>query len=169
VRVAVTGTPGTGKTTVTACLETDLEVIHVNEAIEPEGLYTDVDEGREGSKIVDLEALESWLADREECVIESHLAHHVEADRVAVLRCHPGELEERLLERGESEAKASENAESEAVDVILTQAVDRHGTESVYEIDTTGRTPAAVAGDLEAVIHGEREPSAGEVEYLSYL
>ena len=169
MRVAVTGTPGTGKTTATACLETDLEVVHVNEAIGPEKLYTDVDEDRDGSKIVDLEALESWLSGREECVIESHLAHHVEADRVVVLRCHPEELERRLLERGESEAKASENAESEAVDVILSEAVDRHGTESVYEIDTTGRTPAEVARDLEAVIHGEREPSAGEVDYLSYL
>ncbi|MHC3439056.1 adenylate kinase family protein [Natrialbaceae archaeon A-gly3] len=169
MRVAVTGTPGTGKTTVTDRLETDLEVVHVNEAIEPEKLYTDVDEKRGESKVVDLEALESWLADREDCVIESHLAHHVDADRVAVLRCHPATLEARLLERGESEAKASENAESEALDVILAEAVERHGLESVYEIDTTDRTPEEVASELEAVIRGEREPSAGEVAFLSYL
>lgn len=169
MRVAVTGTPGTGKTTVTDRLETDLEVIHVNEAIEPEKLYTDVDEERGESKVVDLEALESWLSGREDCVIESHLAHHVDADRVAVLRCHPEELEERLLERGETEAKASENAESEALDVILAEAVERHGLESVYEIDTTDRTPEEVASALEAVIRGDREPSAGEVDFLSYL
>ena len=179
MRVAVTGTPGTGKTTATELLESrladgdadsepTLEVIHLNEVLEQEGLYTEVDAERE-SKVADLEALAEWLEGRDDVVIESHLAHHFDAERVAVLRCRPADLEERLLERGEREAKARENAESEALDVLLAEAVETHGLESVYEIDTTGRTPEAVASDLEAVIDGEREPSAGEVDFLSYL
>ncbi len=88
---------------------------------------------------------------------------------MAVLRCAPATLEERLLERGETAAKAQENAESEALDVILAEAVEEHGLESVYEIDTTDRSPEAVADALEAVVAGEREPSAGEVEFVGYL
>ncbi len=176
MRVAVTGTPGTGKTTATELLEsrleadpdTDLEVIHLNEVLEREGLYTEVDAERE-SKVADLEALADWLEGRDDVVIDSHLAHHVDADRVAVLRCRPADLEERLLERGETEAKARENAESEALDVILAEAVEEHGLESVYEIDTTDRDPEAVADALEAVVAGEREPSAGEVDFVGYL
>ncbi|GAB3668933.1 adenylate kinase family protein [Halopiger thermotolerans] len=177
MRVAVTGTPGTGKTTATDLLESrlaeddslpDLEVIHLNRVLEDEELYTEVDADRE-SKIADLDALADWLEGRDEAVIESHLAHHFEADRVVVLRCAPGTLEERLLERGETEAKARENAESEALDVILSEAVDRHGLESVYEIDTTDRDPAGVADALEAVVTGDREPSAGEVDFVGYL
>ncbi len=170
MRLAVTGTPGTGKTTATDRLEVEygIEVVHCNELIEQEELSTGVDAERD-SAIVDIEALAERLADREDCVLESHLAHQLPADRVAVLRCDPAKLESRLLERGESEQKARENAESEALDVILAEAVDRHGREAVYEIDTTDREPGAVADEIRAVRRGEREPSAGTVDFVGYL
>ncbi|USZ72777.1 adenylate kinase family protein [Natronosalvus halobius] len=187
MRVAITGTPGTGKTTATTILEDrlddchehqlddrhevrleDYDVIHLNDLLEREGLYTTVDEARD-SKVADLDALEARLADRDDVLIESHLAHHLPANRIAVLRCAPQTLEERLRERGERANKARENAESEALDVILSEAVDRHGLESVYEIDTTDREPEAVADELEAVVHGTRAPSAGDVDFVGYL
>ncbi|WP_276253622.1 adenylate kinase family protein [Halomontanus rarus] len=184
MRVAVTGTPGTGKTTATRVIEEadgrgsgsgpdldigiGLEVVHLNHLIEDEELYTAIDEDRD-SVVADLDALAERLENRDDVLLESHLAHHLDADRVAVLRCDPATLETRLRERGESETKARENAESEALDVVLAEAVDRHGLESVYEIDTTDRTPEAVAGELAAVCRGEREPSAGTVDFVEYL
>ncbi len=230
MRIAVTGTPGTGKTTATRLLEersgleadTDLEVdaemnvevVHLNDILEREGLYTDVDTERE-SKVADLEALGDWLEryeassqcesldsmadtrgqaqgvdgsvvqadhdqdvdgeaiqsapDHEILVVESHLSHHLPADRCVVLRCAPETLETRLRERGESGAKAVENAESEALDVILSEAVDRHGLEAVYEVETTNRKPSEVATAIAAVATGEREPSAGTVDFVGYL
>ncbi|WP_254767876.1 adenylate kinase family protein [Salinilacihabitans rarus] len=171
MRVAVTGTPGTGKTTATDLLAArieEFEVVHLNAVLEREGLYTEVDAERD-SLVADLDALAARFEDRDDVVIESHLAHHLDADRVAVLRCAPADLETRLRERGESEAKAAENSESEALDVILAEAVERHGLDSVYEVDTTDRDPEAVADELEAVVRGEREPSAGEVDFVGYL
>jgi adenylate kinase len=170
VRVVVTGTPGTGKTSAVEALGTDtnLEIVHLNDLIREEDLWTERDEGRD-SLVADLDAVRERLDGREGLLIESHLAHHLEADRVVVLRCHPEELERRLRERGESEAKAEENAESEALDVILSEAVNEHGTESVYEVETTDRTPDEVAAEIAAVVASERDPSAGEVDYLEYL
>jgi len=168
VRVAVTGTPGTGKTTATDLLETDLEVIHLNEVIKSEGLSTGTDEER-GSLVADMDALDAWLDGREDAVVESHLAHNFAADRVVVLRAHPDTVIERLRERGDSDAKAFENAESEALDVVLSEAVHHHGTDSVYEIDTTDREPAEVAEEIAAVVAGERVPSAGTVSYVDWL
>lgn len=174
MRVAVTGTPGTGKTTATDLLESrledaDPEIVHLNEVLETEELYTEVDAERE-SKVADLDALAAWLDEVDgDAVIESHLAHHFDADRVVVLRCHPESLEQRLLERGETDAKARENAESEALDVILAEAVEEHGLESVYEVDTTDLDPEGVADAVAAVVAGEREPSAGEVDFVGYL
>ncbi|MFW5919426.1 MAG: adenylate kinase, partial [Halanaeroarchaeum sp.] len=78
-------------------------------------------------------------------------------------------LRERLKGRDESEASIAENAESEALDVILAEAVDRHGLDAVYEIDTTDRSPSEVATEIDAVIRGEREPSAGTVDFTEYL
>ena len=175
MRVAITGTPGTGKTTATRRLEADspseVDVVHLNDLIREEGFSTSTDEVR-GSLVADLDAVENWLGERdfgETELVESHLAHLLPADRVVVLRCHPDELGSRLAERGESEASVAENRESEALDVILAEAVERHGLESVYEIDATDRDPDEVASEIERVVAGERDPSAGTVSFVDTL
>ena len=170
MRVALTGTPGTGKTT--AAKELPYEVIHLNEVIREEELWTERDEGRD-SLVVDVEALADWVdaavGDAPVVVLESHLAHLLPADRVVVLRCRPDVLERRLRDRGESPDKAAENAESEALDVVLTEAVEDHGADAVYEIETTDAPADVVAAEIEAAVEGRRDPSAGTVDFTSYL
>ncbi|MFB6118955.1 adenylate kinase family protein [Halosegnis sp.] len=168
MRVAVTGTPGTGKTTATKQVETDLTVVHLNDVIEREGYAAGTDEKR-GSVIADTDAVAAWLNGREDLLVESHLAHHFPADRVIVLRCHPADIERRLTDRGDSEQKARENAEAEALDVVLSEAVAEHGADSVYEVDTTDRDPGDVAAAIESVIAGERDPAVGTVDFMEYL
>jgi adenylate kinase len=169
VRVVVTGTPGTGKTTALEALETerDADVVHLNDAIREHELWTERDADRD-TLVTDLDGVREWLGDWSG-IVESHLAHHLDADKVVVLRCRPDLLEERLVERGESAEKAKENAESEALDVILSEAFEFHGADKVYEIDTTERAPEAVASEIAAVLDGEREPSAGTVDFVDYL
>jgi len=128
----------------------------------------ETDEER-GSLVADMDALEAWLDGRDDVLVESHLAHNFDADRVVVLRAHPDTVVERLRERGDSESKAQENAESEALDVVLSEAVHHHGMDTVYEIDTTDREPSEVAAEIAAVVAGEREPSAGTVSYVDWL
>lgn len=200
LRVAVTGTPGTGKSTATDRLADRLadvaeaaepapptgtadaplldddcvDVVHLNDVIGEAELYDDVDEERD-SVVVDLDALNAWVEDYVDAsdalvvVLDSHLAHHLDADRVVVLRCQPEALEQRLLDRGEPPAKATENAESEALDVVLGEAVEIHGPDAVYEIETTDSDPDAVADEIAAVVTGDRAPSAGTVDYIDYL
>jgi adenylate kinase len=167
-RVAVTGTPGTGKSTATALLEDAYDVIHLNEHIkEDDALWTERDADRD-TLVADLDAVRERLGDWSG-VLDSHLAHRFDVDRVVVLRCRPEEVEARLEARGESPETAAENAESEALDVVLSEAVAEHGAESVYEIDTTDRDPEAVADEIRAAIEGDREPSAGTVDFIDYI
>lgn len=207
MRVAVTGTPGTGKTTATELLETgrdldldldldrdrdrnldrdqapdvevdpdldvDVDVVHLNEVVRERGFTLGRDEERD-TVVADLDAVEAWLDGRDapvdgDVVVESHLSHRLAVDRVVVLRCDPASVEQRLLARGEPEATARENAESEALAGILTEAVAEHGQENVYEVVTTDRPPVAVAVEIAAIVRGEREPSAGTVTYVEYL
>jgi adenylate kinase len=167
MRVAITGTPGTGKSSATALLEDEYDVTHLNEVVREEGLWTERDEERD-SLVVDLAAVEDHLGDWAG-IVESHLAHYLDADRVIVLRCRPEVLKSRLTDRGEPEPKAEENAQSEALDVVLSESVERHGRDAVYEIDTTDRTPEETAAEIRAVLDGEREPSAGTVDFTDYL
>ncbi|ELZ46522.1 nucleotide kinase [Halorubrum coriense DSM 10284] len=167
-RVAVTGTPGTGKTTATALLEGEYNVIHLNDRIKSDDdLWTERDDGRD-TLVADLDAVREDLGDWSG-ILDSHLAHRFDADRVVVLRCHPETIESRLEARGESTETAAENAESEALDVILSEAVAEHGAGNVYEVDATDRDPEAVADAIRAAAEGEREPSAGTVDFIDYI
>ena len=141
--IGITGTPGTGKTSASALIG---RVLDLNELIKEEGLYLGIDEARD-SLIADMDAVYDRVCGIDEArdgnlVIEGHLSHHV-SDRAIVLRLAPDELERRLMARGYSGAKISENALAEAVDVILVEAVD--WCDRVYEIDTTGKTVKEVA------------------------
>ena len=193
MRIAVTGTPGTGKTTATALLAEregfDPDIVHLNDRVREHDLAESTDAERD-SLVVDIDAVREHLAaahdDDADLLVESHLAHLLPADRVVMLRAHPATVRERLVDRGESEAsarentpsaeppralarKARENAQSEALDVILSEAVDRHGAESVHEVDTTDLDPAAVADAIAAVVAGERDPAVGVVDFSDYL
>jgi adenylate kinase len=171
MRVAVTGTPGTGKTTATERLEAQCSVVHLNAIIREEGLSSDTDDARD-SLVADMDKIERWLDERATErveIVESHLAHRLPADRVVVLRCHPEALGNRLADRGESAVTVKENQESETLDVILTEAVEMHELDAVYELDATDRSPPEVAREIEAVVAGEREPSAGTVSFIDAL
>lgn len=52
--------------------------------------------------------------------------------------------------RGYSEEKIKENAEAEAIDLILAEAFE--WCDRVYEVNTTGRTAEETAGDVERII-----------------
>jgi adenylate kinase len=168
-RVALTGTPGTGKTSVAERVgeRLDLPVIHLNDRITEHGLHSGRDEERD-SLVADLDAVRDHLGDWAG-LLDSHLAHQFEANAVVVLRCAPDELTERLTEDGEPPERAAENAQSEALDIVLSEAVRLHGEENVYEIDTTGRSVEAVTDEVVAVLRGEREPAAGTVDFTGAL
>ena len=167
-RVAVTGTPGVGKSTATALLEDEYDVTHLNDRIKSDDdLWTERDADRD-TLVADLDAVADALGDWSG-VLDSHLAHRFDVDRVVVLRCHPETVEKRLHDRGESAATVAENSESEALDVILSEAVGEHGAENVYEVDATDLDPDAVAGAIRDAIEGDRDPSAGTVDFMEYL
>lgn len=154
--IGLTGTPGTGKTSVSKLLERKRhwKVIHLNEMIKEEHLYTEIDEERD-AVIADMELvrqrLEEIIGGRENEVIilESHLAHYI-ADIVIILRAYPPELKIRLKARGYSEEKIRENIEAEALDVILVEAFE--WCKKVFEINTTGKSIEETGQHIEKII-----------------
>lgn len=152
--IGLTGTPGTGKTSVSRLLEKKRgwKIIYLNALIKEEHLYSEIDKERD-AVIADLDQVQKRLAEipKEEnvTIIESHLAHYI-TDIVIVLRTYPPELQKRLEKRGYSERKIKENAEAEAIDVILTEAFE--WCEKVFEVNSTGRAVEETAKDIELII-----------------
>jgi adenylate kinase len=163
--VALTGTPGTGKTEVALRLSGSLRTIEVGELAEGWGT------GRHRARgwQVDLAATARlWRARKVPPaeVVVGHLSHLLPVRDVIVLRCHPRELERRLRRsRRHTVAERHENLVVEATDGILLEAVGLR--RRIWEVDTTGRSPAAVAREVAHRIRVRGPSSYGKVDWLS--
>ena len=123
MKVALTGVPGTGKTTIARALAARARVVHLQDFARERGLLREVDEAR-GSHLVDVDDLADALAGVAYDIVEGHYAHDMDVDRVVLLRCDPLALVERLRARGWSDAKVRENVEAEALDVLAAEVLD---------------------------------------------
>lgn len=162
MKVAVTGTPGVGKTTVARLLADELDAAYFDVSKEVrEGASSGYDEER-GVPVADIDALRDAVSEDEDIVLDGHLSHHLEPDAVVVLRCRPDVLRSRLEERGWNDEKVRENIESETLDILLAEAL---GTDaSVFEFDTTDATPEETAESVLRALE-EDEESFGVVDW----
>ncbi|MDP2217507.1 MAG: adenylate kinase family protein [Methanolobus sp.] len=154
--VGITGTPGTGKTSVTELLEsrTSYRVIHINELIKEEKLYSEVDNERDcvvaDMDLVDRRVREMASTD-DITILDSHLSHHL-ADSVIVLRTKPEVLRDRLQKRNYCTEKVEENLEAESLDIILCESVE--WCDNVFEIDTTSQSVERTLDDIRNILEG---------------
>lgn len=148
MRVGITGTPGTGKTTVADTIERD--VISLKEFVKERGL------GEEKELFeIDTEAVKEALP--EDCWVEGHLAHKVGVDYCIVLRTRPDILERRLSDRDYSKEKVEENVEAEKMDLILSEAFE---ATKVYEIDTTKKSVEEVVEEINEAVKNKESKYA---------
>ena len=166
--IALTGTPGTGKTTVCEFIKEHSKyrekyrIIDLHKLILDEKLYTGRDEARD-TYIADMERLRERAAELikqtpvgMDTIIESHISHYLPADVIIVLRAAPVALRKRLGKRREySYEKVKENSDAEALDVILvesTEACDR-----VFEINTTDMNLVSVVKSIDDIIESLKD------------
>jgi broad-specificity NMP kinase len=163
--VALTGTPGAGKSTVAALLAPRFTVVEVAALALSHGCGR----RRGGSVVVDLPRLRRSLrrpgAAAPADVLVGHVAHLLPVREAIVLRCHPRRLLARLgrARRG-TPADRFANFVSEATDAVLQEALD--AGVPVYEIDTTGRTPRSVAVEVARRLTHPGPPRFGLVDWL---
>jgi adenylate kinase len=165
--IALTGTPGTGKSSVAERLRgKGYKVATVVELAEKHDCIIDEEDGE---LVIDVESLAASIDF--DGIVDGHLSHLLKPEVAIVLRCNPAVLRERLKDRNWSEEKLLENLEAEMLDVILVEALE-HANE-VYEIDTTERSLEEVVEAVEAIMRGDEEArkryKPGGIDWLSEL
>jgi len=156
VHVAVTGTPGTGKSSACEQLaKRGYAIVDLDDVARREGLIVGRDEPR-GTDEVDADALRERLRiPAKMAFLKGHYSHLMDVNIAIVLRCRPSVLRTRLEARGWPPEKVRENVEAEAIDVITQEAVGR--LPFVFEIDTTDATPEQTAQAILDVLQGRTE------------
>ncbi|WP_297074349.1 adenylate kinase family protein [Thermococcus sp.] len=162
--IAVTGTPGVGKTTVSKLLAQRLGYEYVN--LRDYAMEKGIGEMKGDELEVEVDELvynfERDFAGKN-VVVDGHLSHFLKADLVVVLRAHPKLVGERLKARGYSKEKIGENVEAELVDVILVEALEENG--NVIEVNTTGKTPEEVVDEIIELIQKGVKRRVGVVDW----
>lgn len=164
--ITLTGTPGTGKTTIAEKLtEEELDTVHLTEFLEERG----IGEIKNGEREVPIQEMVKEIENENfdgDTVIEGHLSHHLSSDICIVLRCQPDILEDRLSDRDYSDQKIQENVEAEALDIILSEAVGEQDV--VIEIDTTGKSVEETVDEILDKLD-KRESDYGNVNWSGFL
>ena len=160
--LGVTGTPGTGKKSVSVELAAILGFTakDLNELARELGCAERTDE----SVVVDTKRLGQALRGRtwSETVLHGHLLPDLfrgeEIGYVAVLRCDPAILKERLRARGYGGDHLRENVEAELIGVSLSSSLRSFDASRVREFDTSQSKPQEVAKAIAAGYRSRRRP-----------
>ncbi len=165
--ISISGTPGTGKTSVAALLAKQLGANLISlKALRVPYVY---DKSRK-TRIVDINELQSASSKRISMnsinIIEGHLSHLMKADVIIILRTNPILLEKRLKIRKWSGKKIKENSMAEFLDEIVIEAIEKHGRKKVFEIDTSKKKEHAATKIAEEIIR--KRPAgykAGKIDW----
>ena len=151
MNIALTGTPGTGKTSLSRKL--DWNLVSIND------YYSDICNGKdeEDNWLIDLDKLNEFIIveNHSNTIFEGHIAHFLKKiNMVVVLRCQPDKLKERLASREYSKEKIEENMEAEALNIITEEAIELYGKKAVIELDTTNMTIERTVKKLKDILNG---------------
>ncbi|CAJ0960240.1 unnamed protein product, partial [Mesorhabditis belari] len=141
--ILITGSPGTGKTTLAAQVAEKLgyDFINVSEEVKNHRLYSEFDEEYQ-SHVLDEDKLLDHIEDRMNSdhggvVVEYHGCDFFPErwfDFVIVLRCDNTLLYDRLAARGYPDRKIRENIECEIFGSLTEEARESYPAERIHEL-----------------------------------
>ena len=165
--VVITGTPGTGKSSVAKELGKlrGWKVLSVGDIVRKKKLFLGFDRRRK-VPVADVKKLSSELKRRleKDSIVEGHYACLVcKADWIFALRCNPKVLRKRLLKRGYGRKKIEENLLCEMLDLCSIEAGGK-----VWEIETAWKSAKDVAVLIGKAIDGKIK-CGDKVDYSELL
>jgi adenylate kinase len=141
--IIVSGTPGTGKTTVSKALAKKIKYTYLDVSqLIKENKIADSYDKRKKCYVVDIKklnkALISIIKKNKNIIIDSHLSHYLPkkyVDFCIITKCNLKELEKRLKKKEYSKTKIRENLDCEIFDICLNEAIE--AGHKIIIVDTT--------------------------------
>ncbi|HIP17199.1 MAG TPA: kinase [Methanothermococcus okinawensis] len=177
MKLAITGTPGVGKSTVSKALMekltknykwkfqdiVDIKYVDITKVVIENKLYTEKDEDMD-SYVIDFQKLNNHINNyslnhkKNLIIIDGHVSHLLDVDYIVVLRCNPEIVKDRLKKRNYSKNKINENVEGEILDICLIESLERLQNNNilVYEIDTTNRDIDSIVYEIIEAINNKK-------------
>ncbi|MDR0912493.1 MAG: AAA family ATPase [Methanobrevibacter sp.] len=194
----MSGTPGTGKTTIANSLKKELEskycveVLSINEIAIDNNLILDFNKEK-NYKVIDIDNLNIKLNeiinnDKEQynefilkntnnvdsikpkiLIVEGHITHLLDGcDKLIVLRLNPKILEKRLEKRNYIKEKIQDNLESESLGLCSSEGYELHENK-LNEIDTTNKTIDEIIRIAIEIIEDKINLPIGNVDFLDWF
>jgi len=158
--IALTGTPGTGKTSVAEVLKSKgFKIVDLNRLACDKNFIIGRDNKRD-SYIVDIEKFNKYILNnysgKDIVIIEGHLSHLLKCvEKIIILRSHPRILKKNLSKKGWNEEKIKENIEAEILDIILCETVEIHTEKNIFEINVSDKAIGEIAASIIEIINNK--------------
>ena len=172
--LAISGTPGVGKSSLCAVLEErGWNMPSLATLADEHGCLEDVDT-EDGAAPIDIDRLaEAWEASSSgRWAVDGHLSHLLDVSGIVLLRCAPSTLRQRLEARGYPAGKVRANVEWEMTAGHWAELLEFEVELPVFELDAGQLSSEELAGEVEAWC-GEGLPSQsmedGAVDAIDWL
>ena len=146
----MTGTPGSGKTTLCSLLGE--QGYSVESVIDLAARFNCLGEqdARDGAAPVDIHKLaDEWFDDSNDAIfVDGHLSHLLEIDAVVLIRCHPDQLKQRLEARGYDERKVQSNVEWEMIAGTWSEILEFELDVPILEIDGSATSDVELMSEV---------------------
>jgi adenylate kinase len=177
--ILISGTPGTGKTTIAYLMKELLsaEYINLTEIVIKNKFSRETDENRK-TEIVDLKKVIPFLKQfikshpNKDIIIDGHYADIVPdsiTSILIVLRTDPRVLEKRLIDKQFPSPKIQENLQSEILGSCTQFALKAHNRKKIYEIDTSSLPAEVIVANILKIIKEKPPSNVGEINWMQIL
>lgn len=169
--IAITGSPGVGKTTLAHLLSLALnfEVQSIESIAAQSNCLGGVDEN-DSTMLIDTDCLQQQIQFLgKDCIVEGHLSHFIPSNIILVLRCHPMVLKQRLEKRAYSESKIIENVEWEFLGGARTEISHLEHQTLVLEFDTSNEDAETICQKVIQKLSETMPPSSSNQDYIDWI
>jgi adenylate kinase len=148
--IAITGTPGTGKTSICDYLQKKgFTIYSVKKLAEENECLGEIDSNDDSAPVDIHELADKWQCEDAGIVfIDGHLSHLLDVEAIVVLRCSPTTIDERLKSREYTKEKIAANVEWEMISGVWSEMLEFEIESPCLELDSTSKAPKQLAEEI---------------------